>query len=165
MQIAMLDPSNEKIRSRVESNLGLRVECRVATEIEIRYYLERHYGIPREMRHINVMNQEIERRLHGASQLNKEKGLSRLLDEEIPLPIAIEEFFRSIKSLDRVPRRDMKRDVTKEHLSPELAYILMQVDGFSTLNEILSTIPLPRIQILRGIVYLGKLGLLYFEVV
>lgn len=156
LSIAIQDMLDERVIKRLESNVGLTISPKIATEVEIRFYLEKYYGIPREMRHIQVMNQI-------QSKVKEITPPHPILDEQMPTPKAIEFFFKEIKDLQKVPVRLDSQDLKAFNLSPELAYLLMRVDNFSTLADFFSVSPMSRMITLRSLAYLCKVGLIRFE--
>lgn len=159
----MMDPSDEHVVRRIEQNVGMKVIAKIATEVEIRFFLEKHYGVPREMRHIRLMNQILEKRNRKEGTAPETDVLTSQLDRHLPPSEAIQYFFDKIKDLDRVPVRDPKADLTKHDLTPELTFLLLQVDGLSNLRDFFTASPFPRITSLRALVRLAKMGLLKFE--
>ncbi len=161
--VAMMDPSDQRILDRVSKNLGMPVECRVATEIEIRYFLEVYYGIPREPRHIILMRQKFEDPEARGPNAQSAKILAAKLERRATSGHAIHHYFEAIGSLDKIPVRNPVGDLTRFDLTPELTFVLHYVDGFSSLREILMASVYPRIMTLRAIVYLADIQLISFE--
>jgi len=132
--MAMLDPSNEKVIARLEKNLGCKIAPRVATEIEIHYFLEKYYGIQRDMRHIALMGQILEERGGPAAARADRDPMARHLDPHISTREAVATFFEKVRSLEQVPARTQVKDVTRFDLTPEIAFLFSRVDGISTLG-------------------------------
>lgn len=163
LTVVMMDPSNKRIIDRIGQNLGMTVTCKIATEIEIRYYLEIYYDIPREPRHIILMKQTL-----GSSAAIDPAGLSARaltdhLDRSSNCGDAIQSYFDDIKSLHMIPTRNSVKDLTQFDLTPELTFLLHQIDGLSSIRELLMASLYPRILTLRGLVYLANLQLIRFE--
>jgi hypothetical protein len=160
--VAMMDPSDERIVERISKNLGLPVECRVATEIEIRYYLEFYYDIPREPRQILLM-QSKNTRGKNPPLPDSARLLSSWLDRRGTSSDAIATYFDSVGSLDKIPIRIPVPDLTSFDLTPELTFVLHGIDGLSSFREILLSSIYPRILTLRAVIHLASLHLIRFE--
>ncbi|MFH1262210.1 MAG: hypothetical protein V1495_02030 [Pseudomonadota bacterium] len=158
--VAMLDPGEQRILDRIAKNVGMPVEPRVATELEIRYYLEQYYKIPREARQIALMRAGLGRREMGEPSF---RNLAKHLDRHGTAAETIRFYFDEIRSLDRIPVRNTAHDLRKYDLTPELTFVLHHIDGYSSLREILMASVFSRIATLQAIVYFAKIALVRFE--
>ena len=163
LTIAMMDPSDNHILERIEKNVGMKIQAKVATEVEIRYFLEKYYGIRREMRHIRLMNKILEKRNRPDQGTAETDLLTSQLDRFISPTEGIKYFFDNIASLEKIPSAIEVGDLTKFDLTPELTFLLLQIDGLSNLHDFFSVSPFPRVTTLRAISYLAKSGLIRFE--
>jgi hypothetical protein len=154
LTLAMMDPSDAQVLDRIQKNVGMKLTPKISTEVEIRFYLEKYYGVRREMRHIRLMNQILERRNRKDAPSPETDVLTSHLDRHLNPAEAIEYYFKNIESMENIPVRDGDADLTKYDLTP---------DGLSNLNDFFASSPFSRMTSLRAIVRLAKLGLLRFE--
>ncbi len=159
--LVMMDPSEERFIHRVEERLGLRVECRIATEILIRYYMEKHYAIPRQPRHIHLMKHLDNKGQYADGPPGQ--VLDAQLDRHLTGSQAIDYYYETICTLDKVPVMKQIEVLTEYDLTPELTYVLLQIDGISSLGDLIAMSPFSRISTLRAMVHFTQLELVHFE--
>ncbi|MEZ4704077.1 MAG: hypothetical protein R3A11_02585 [Bdellovibrionota bacterium] len=164
--LAMVDPSEQRIIQRIEGNVKKSIVPRVASELVIRFYLERHYKIARSSRYIQLSENIFSKnkKLSSPSQDDLE---NRNLDEHIsvllPADKAIHFYFQHIKSLHKVPVVQNIKNIKDYDLSPNLIFLLAQIDGIQSLQEIISVSIFSKITTLKALIYLAQLRIISFE--
>lgn len=89
-------------------------------------------------------------------------SIEKHLDKIISTSEAIRYYFEQIKALDRIPVLDYVGDITRYNLTSEMIFIFQQVDGSSTIHEIISLNIFTRLSTLRTLVYFSQLGMIKF---
>lgn len=160
--VAMMDPSDARLLAKIESNLGMPLICKIASELEIRKGLKKYYQIPLTARFLHLISQKDKPNIGflQSDDLNHEVDLH--LDRVIPTAKAISVYFERIGSLEKVPVVAEVKDITSYHLSPALVFIFQQIDGVSTIEEIIGFNIFSKLNTLRSIVYLYDLGMIRF---
>jgi hypothetical protein len=159
--VAMMDPSDDRMIKKIEENLGFRLICKVASELEIRKGLKNHYGISLTSRFLHLLAQK-DQNTADADPQDENVVLEHHLDKIISPSEAITYYFEHIRSLDRIPVLDYVGDITQYNLSSALVFIFQQVDGVSTIQDLISLNIFPRLSTLRSLVYFSKLGMIRF---
>lgn len=148
--LAMLDPGDQRVRERIEKNLQLRIEPRVIAEVELVYYLEKYYQVPRDIRHIKIMDQLLARRREAkaaekAPPLDMEQWLTTIISAEETVAL-----LRPVSGLlQRVPVRKTQWDLKREQLPHQAGFILYQLDGMLNVEDLLVISPYNRITTAR----------------
>ncbi len=159
--VAMMDPSDENMLKKIEGHLGFKLTCKIASELEIRKGLKKHYGIGLTPRFLHLLSQK-ENAHFSHDPTDENLILEQHLDKIISASEAIQYYFAEIKSLDRVPVVDYVGDITRHNLNSALIFIFQQVDGMSTIQDIISMNMFTRLSMLRALVYFSKLGMIRF---
>lgn len=159
--VAMMDPSDLRMIAKIESNLGFKLICKVASELEIRKGLKNHYHIPMTPRFLHLIAQKDQvSTAHNPEDENM--ILEKHLDKIISPSDAIQYYFDKIVSLERIPVVDYVGDITQYDLSTALVFIFQQVDGVSTIQDLISMNTFSKLSTLRSLVYFHQLGMIRF---
>lgn len=163
--LAMMDPSNEHAIDRVKCSLDVNVDVRVISEMELKFYHEKYYGIPDAHRHHLLMGQALSSTDTSLNFSREISGtvLTAQLDRHLTCTDAFQYYFEYVCSLDKVPVRNPRKDPSELDLTAELNFLLYQVDGISNLQELTSSVPFSRVSILRALIFFAKNDLLRFE--
>ncbi len=157
--LAMIDPSDERVISRIEKNVGMKIRPCVTGEAELLYFLEKYYNVPRDIRHIKIMDKI----LAGRSARAPESTLQKWLDKITPADEALSTFASVPGILEQIPRRKEIIDLTKEDMPHEAAFVLYQMDGIINLEDLFIISGLDRVTTTRILVEFLKRG--YMELV
>lgn len=159
--VAMMDPSDDRMIKKIEENLGFSLICKVASELEIRKGLKNYYNIPLTPRFLHLISQK-EQASTAYDPEDENHLLETHLDKIISPSVAIQYYFENIKSLDRIPVVDYVGDITQYDLSSALVFLFQQVDGMSTIQDLISMNTFSKLSTLRSLVYFSKLGMIRF---
>lgn len=160
--VAMMDPSDERLIHKVEENLKIKLVCKIASELDIRKGLRNHYNIPLSARLMHLLSQkEIVGDVDGEI-IDENVILERHLDKIISASEAIEYYFDKIGSMEKIPVVDFVGDITKRQLSTEMIFLFQQVEGVSTIQEIISMNVFSKLSTLRSLVYFAREGMIQF---
>lgn len=159
--VAMMDPSDDRMLKKIEDNLGIKLICKIASELEIRKGLKKHYGIGLTPRFMHLLSQK-EQTLAAHDPEDENMVIEKHLDKIISASETIQYYFDKIQSLDRVPVVDYVGDITQHNLNPALVFIFQQVDGVSNIQEIIAMNMFTKLSTLRALVYFSKLGMIRF---
>ena len=157
--VAMMDPSDDHMLQKIEENMGTKLICKIASEMEIRKGLKDYYNIPLTARLLHLLAQR--ENMHRNPE-NESDALETHLDKIISTSEAIQYYFQEIESLEKIPVVDYVGDITQHNLNSALVFIFQQVDGVSTIQEIISMNIFTKVSTLRSLVYLAKLGMIRF---
>jgi hypothetical protein len=159
--VAMMDPSDDRMIKKIEENLGVSIICKVASELEIRKGLKNYYHIPMTPRFLHLIAQRDQSfPVHNTEDENR--LLEMHLDKIISTSEAIQYYFEKIKTLDCIPIVDYVGDITQYNLSSALMFLFQQVDGVSTIQDLISMNIFSKLATLRSLVYFNKLGMIRF---
>lgn len=145
--LAMLDPADERVAERIARNVGLPVEPRVVAEVELVYFLEKYYQVPRDIRQIKAMETLLARRREKAKAAAAPGAydLGDWLNTIASAEEAVSLFLNLPGILGRIPLRSSKIDITAEPLPHQAAFLLFQVDGLIDIEDLLAISPFDRI--------------------
>lgn len=160
--VAMMDPSDDRLITKVEENLGIKLICKIASELDLRKGLKNHYNIPLTARLLHLLSQkEIVGEVDG-EVIDENTILERHLDKIISASEAIEYYFDKIGSMNKIPVVDFVGDITQRQLSTEMIFLFQQVEGISNIQEIISMNVFSKLSTLRSIVYFAREGMIQF---
>ncbi|MCB1198906.1 MAG: hypothetical protein KDK51_11075 [Deltaproteobacteria bacterium] len=157
LTVAMADPTDTRVIEKVQEKLGIKLYPKIAPEFTIHMALKKYYQIP--------LSPRISRLLHHQNQQQKENNtpLRRCLDQHISSGETVEFFFTSIQSLSAIPLASPIKDITSYTLTPELIFMFQQIDGVSTISDMIQMSVFGKLETLRALVYLHKIGFVFFD--
>lgn len=161
LTVAMMDPSDERMVRKIQENIGYKLVCKIASELEIRKALKKYYNLQLTSRFLHLLSQN-DQSLPVHDPEDENMSLEKHLDKIISASESIQYYFDNIKSLDRIPVVDYIGNITQYNLSSALVFIFQQVDGVSTIQEIISMNIFTKLSMLRALVYFSKLGMIRF---
>jgi len=159
--VAMMDPSDDRMIKKIEENIGIKLICKVASELEIRKGLKNHYNIPLTPRFLHLIAQR-DQSIPAHNPDDENMTLEKHLDKIITTSEAIQYYFDKIMTLERIPVVDYVGDITQYDLSTAMVFIFQQVDGVSTIQDLITMNTFSKISTLRALVYFNKLGMIRF---
>lgn len=159
--VAMMDPSDDRMIKKIEENLGFKLICKIASELDIRKGLKELYNIPLTPRFLHLISQK-DLSIPSFDPLDENMLMEQHLDKIISPSEAIQYYFDEIKSLDRIPVVDYVGDITQYNLSSALMFLFQQVDGVSTIQDLILMNTFSKLSTLRSLVYFSKLGMIRF---
>ncbi|MCB0326363.1 MAG: hypothetical protein KDD52_01980 [Bdellovibrionales bacterium] len=164
LYLAMSDPSEQRVISRIEGNIQKKIKAKVVSELVLRQYLEKYYGIARSSRYIKLSDQQ--QKLEH-SELHDMDLENRMLDQHISAFLqtedAVQHYFQYIKSLHKVPVIQKNKNIKDYDVNPGLTYLMTQIDGILSLQDLMGISIFSKITTLKALCYLHKLSIVAFE--
>lgn len=155
--VAMADPSDARIVERIEQNIGYKLSPKIAPEFRIHIALKQFYDVPLPPR--------LSRLLHHQSTNQKEDRavFHNLLNKVAPSGEAIESYFEHINDLQAIPVVNTVKDIKSLPMTPELIFVFQQIDGVSTLEDMIQLSVFSKLDTLRSLMYFFDNDLIEFQ--
>lgn len=157
LTVAMIDPTDTRVIHKIEDNIGFILYPKIAPEFTIHLALKKYYSVP--------LSPRTSRLLHHQNQQQKEEQstLKKHLDKHSPSGQAVEFYFKNINDLEAVPIVNQIEDIKDFQLTPELIFIFQQIDGVSTISDMIQMSVFSKLDTLRALIYFYQSELICFD--
>jgi len=156
--LAMADPTDARVLHKVQGHLNLNLLPKVAPQFTIHMALKKYYDVSLPPRISRLLHQ---RQFEHAQDIKHR--LKDHLDQHCPSGSAIEYFFHYVQNLELIPVVSPIEDMRGYDFTPELVFIFQQIDGVSTIGDMIQMSVFTKLDTLRALMFFHKNELIYFQ--